>query len=163
MTTNFLDAAGTNGFVQTQFNLMTTELNGLLSGAAVTSNSILSQSSWSNAIWAGLYFKSGGPATPTAGGYLAGWFLLSPDGGTTFESNIATPSATQPALARAPDFVIPAYEGGNALANGSLLTCQGRFVKAPWESHKILLQNLTGANLSTSGSVLSGTGMAIQY
>jgi hypothetical protein len=171
MATNFLDAAGTNGFIQAQFNLLTTELgngSGIANGAAVTSSvggtsGVFTQASWSQAIWGGIQFKSGGAFTPTAGGFLAGWFLISQDGGSTFEAAIATPSATVMALGRAPDFEIPLYEGGAAWASGNIRAQQGRYIKLPWESHKILLQNLSGVTLPTSGNVLSGTGQAIQY
>lgn len=168
MATNFLDAAGTNGLIQAAFNLQTTELNSLGSGSAATSSvggssGVFAQSNWSNAIWGGIYFTAGGAFTPTAGGYLAGWFLLSFDGGTTFESLISTPSTTVLALGRAPDFVIPTYEGGAAWANTNIRWQQGRFCKVPWESHKVVIQNLSGAALPASGNTLKGTGMAVQY
>lgn len=168
MPTNFLDAAGTNGLIQAQFSLMTTELNALGSGSGVISSvngtsGAFTQSNWSNAIWGGIQFKGGGAFTPTAGGYLAGWFLISQDGGSTYETVIATPSTTVMALGRAPDFIIPTYEGGAAWANGNIRAIQGRFVKTPWETHKVYIQNLSGVALSASGHVLSGTGVAIQY
>lgn len=168
MPTNFLDTAGTNGFIQAQFNLMTTELNTLGSGLAATSSvggtsGVFTQTNWANAIWGGIQFKSGGAFTPTAGGIIAGWFLISQDGGSTFEAVIATASATVMALGRAPDFVIPTYEGGAAWASGNIRALQGRFIKTPWESHKIVFQNLSGVALPASGNVLSGTGQAIQY
>jgi hypothetical protein len=165
VATNFLDAAGVNGLIQAAFNLMTTELNTLGSGSAATSSVAgpFSQTSWSNAIWGGIYFTSGGAFTPTAGGYLAGWFLLSFDGGSTFESLISTPSTTVLAIGRAPDFVIPTYEGGAAWAGTNIRWQQGRFCKVPWESHKVVIQNLSGVALPASGNTLKGTGMAVQY
>lgn len=170
MTTNFLDAAGTNGLIQAAFNLETTELNTLASGAAATSSvggtsGVFTQTNYSNAIWCGIQFKSGGSFTPVVSQVLLGWFLLSQDGGSTFENIIATPSTTVPALGRAPDFVIPLYENGSAWASGGIRSIQGRYVKAPWESHKILLQNFgaSAVALPASGNVLSATGVAIQY
>lgn len=170
MATNFLNAAGTNGLIQAQFNLLTTELNTLGSGAAATSSvggtsGVFTQASWSNAIWAGLQFKAGGAFTPVAAQVLLGWFLLSQDGGSTFEALLSTPSTTVPALGRAPDFVIPLYEGGGAFASGSIRAANGRYIKTPWESHKIVLQNFgaSAVALPASGNVLSGTGVAVQY
>jgi len=168
MPTNFLDTAGTGGFIQTVFNLMTTELNALASGSAATSSvggtsGVFTQSSWSNAIWGSAYFLAGGAFTPTAGGYLAGWFLLSPDNGSTFETLISTPSTTVLALGRSPDFIVPTYEGGAAWANTNFRVQQGRYCKLPWESHKIVVQNLSGAALPATGNTLRGTGMAVQY
>jgi len=168
MPTNFLNTAGTNGLIQAKFSLMTTELNALGSGSGVISSvngtsGVFTQSNYSNAIWAGVQLSGGGAFTPTAGGFIAGWFLLSQDGGSTFENVIATPSTTVMALGRTPDFIIPTYEGGAAWASGTVRSIQGRFVKAPWESHKIYIQNLSGVALSASGHVLSATGVAIQY
>lgn len=168
MATNFLNTAGTNGLIQAQFSLQTTELNSLSSGGGVISSvngtsGVFTQTNWSNAIWGGIQFKSGGAFTPTAGGFLAGWFLISQDGNSTIETVIATPSTTVMALGRAPDFIIPTYEGGAAWASGNIRAAQGRFVKVPWESHKVYIQNLSGAALPASGNVLSGTGVAIQY
>jgi hypothetical protein len=168
MVANFLDTAGTGGFIQTVFNLQTTELNTLASGAAATSSvggtaGVFTQTNWSNAIWGSAYFVSGGAFTPTSGGYLAGWFLLSPDAGSTFETLISTPSTTVLALGRVPDFVIPVYEGGTAWAATNQRASQGRFFKAPWESHKIVIQNLSGAALPASGNVVKAVGMAVQY
>lgn len=170
MATNFLDAAGTNGLIQAQFSLLTTELNTLGSGSGATSSvggssGVFTQSSWSNAIWGGIQFKSGGTFTPVVGQVLLGWFLLSQDGGSTFEALLSTPSTTVTALGRAPDFVIPLYESGAAWASGSIRAIQGRYCKTPWESHKIVLQNFgpSAVALPSSGNVLGGTGMAIQY
>ena len=169
MPTNFLDTTGTNGLIQAAFNLMSSELNALGSGLAATSSvggssGVFTQTNWSNAIWGGIYFTAGGAFTPTSGGYLAGWFLLSPDGGSTFETLIATASATVLALSRAPDFVIPVYEGGAAWANTNMRYQQGRFCKVPWESHKIVIQNMSGATLpAVNTNLVKGTGMAVQY
>jgi len=168
MPTNFLDAAGTNGLIQAQFSLMTTELNSLTNGSAATSSAngtsgVFTQSNWSQAIWGGVEFYSGGAFTPTVGGYIAGWFLLSQDGGSTYEALLSTPSATVFALGRSPDFIIPTYEGGAAWASGSIRAIQGRFIKTPWETHKIVIQNMSGATLPSTGNKIAATGMAIQY
>ena len=168
MATNFLDTAGTNGLIQAQFSLATTELNALTNGSAFTTSvngtsGVFTQTNWSNAIWGGMQFKAGGAFTPTAGGIICVWFLLSQDGGTTYETVIATPSSTVPALGRPADVIIPVYEGGNAWASGNIRAMAGRYVKLPWESHKLVVQNLSGVTLPSTSNVISGTGMAIQY
>lgn len=168
MATNFLLASGTSGFIATPLAHLTTELNALVNGAAATSSvggtsGVFNQTNDANGIWGSEYFTSGGAFTPTAGGYLAGWFLLSPDGGSTFETVIATPSTTVPALGRAPDFIIPVYQGGAAYASGNISWCQGRTIRLPWESHKIVLQNMSGVTLPATGNTLKVGPVAIQY
>ena len=165
MPTNFLDAAGTNGFLTTPFNLLSTELNSLGSGSAATSSvggssGVFSQTNFANGIWGQHWFKSGGSFTPTAGGVMALWFLLSIDGGTTFESIVATASTTVMALSRAPDVIIPmdvaAYASGN-------IRFAGGFQKLPWLSCKVVVQNLTGAALPSSGNLIECGVVATQY
>lgn len=166
MTANFLEAAGTNGFIATPFALLTTELNALANGAAATSSvngtsGVFSQTNDANAIWGSLFFTAGGAFTPAAGGYLAGWFLPSPDGGTTFESAVATASSTVPALARSPDFVVPLDAA--ALASGNIKWVQGRRAQLPFESYKVLVQNMSGAALPATGNTIKNGPVATQY
>lgn len=166
MATNFLEAAGTNGFIATPFNLLSTELNTLANGAAALSSvggtsGVFSQSNNANGIWGSLYFSAGGAFTPAAGGYLAGWFLRSPDGGTSFETEVATPSGTVAALARTPDFIIALDNA--AFASGNIRWCQGGKVQLPWESYKLLLQNNSGVALPSSGNLIKVGPTAIQY
>lgn len=166
MTTNFLQASGTNGFIATPFNLLSTEINTLGSGSAATSSvggssGVFSQSNSSSAIWGSAYFTAGGSFTPTAGQALLGWLLLSPDGGTTFETAVSTPSTTVAALSRTPDFVIPLDNA--AFASGNIRWCQGRFIQLPWESYKVLLQNTGTTALPSSGNLIKVGPTAIQY
>lgn len=166
MATNFLEAAGTNGFLATPFNLLSTELNSLASGAAATSSvggtaGVFSQTNDANAIWGSLYFTAGGAFTPAVGGYIAGWFLLSTDGGTTFEAAISTPSTTVAALSRSPDFIISL--DNVAYASGNIRWCQGRRINLPWESYKVLFQNNSGVALPASGNLIKVGPVAIQY
>jgi hypothetical protein len=166
MATNFLDAPGTNGFIATPFNLLTTEINTLGSGSAATSSvggtsGVFNQTNFANGIWGSIYFTSGGAFTPTTGQALLGWFLISPDGGTTFESVIATPSTTVAALSRTPDFVIPLDNA--AFASGNIRWAQGRYVKLPWESCKILVQNTGTTALPASGNIIKCGPVAVQY
>lgn len=166
---NFLYATGTNGFITATFDLLTTELNTLTSASGVATSSVggtsgkFSQSNTGSAIQSNIWFTSGGSFTPTAGGYLAGWFLKSHDGGTTFETLIATASSTVPALPRAPDFTIPLYEGGTALASGNIKYAQGPFVLLPVTTFKLVVQNLAGANLPASGNKISIGPAAVGY
>ena len=154
MPSPFVQIPGTNGFVVSPYDLQSTELNSLASGSASTSSvagtsGVYSQTNSSGAIWGDIWFIAGGAVTPTAGGALVGWFLRSTNGGTTFESVTATPSATVMALPRSPDFTIPlsnsAYASGNvAFASGPVLL--------PFESFKAVIQNLGGAALPASGN-----------
>ena len=165
MATNFLLAAGTNGYVSSLTTLMTTELNALASGGAATSSvggssGVFTQSSTSNGIWANVQFTAGGASTPTAGGYIAGWFLLSLDGNSTIETAISTPSTTVLALPRTPDFIIPF--DAVALTAGNIKTANG-LIRMPFGSYKLLVQNLTGAALSATGHTIKAATGAVQY
>lgn len=167
MPSNFLLTPGTNGFIATPFDLMTTEMNSLGSGNAATSSvggssGVFSQSNTVNAMFGSLWFTAGGAFTPTAGGFLAGWFLRSTNGGTTFEDIIATASTTQPALPRAPDFTIPVFENAAFSAN-KIKWAQGGHIRLPWESFKVVIQNLSGVALSASGHKLTLGPVAMQY
>lgn len=166
MSSNFLEAAGTNGFIATPFNLLSTELNALGTGLSATStvggtSGVFNQVNNANGIWGSLYFVSGGTFTPAVGAFLAGWFLRSPDGGSTFETATATASTTVQALSRSPDFTIPL---DNAVFNsGNIRWCQGSFVMLPWESYSVILQNMSGGALPTSGNLIKVGPTAIAY
>jgi hypothetical protein len=168
MATNFLNSAGSNGFISAPINLMSTELNALGSGAAATSSvggasGVFSQTNFSSAAWLSIYFTAGGAFTPVVGQCLYGWFLKSPDGGSTFESAIATPSTTVLALPRSPDFIIPL--DNVAFASGNIKWAQS-FIKSPWEFSKVIIQNIGGSSpvaLSASGHTIKAGGVAIQY
>lgn len=165
MPTNFLEATGTNGYIASVLNLLTTELNSLASGGAATSSvggssGVFSQSNTGSAIWADMWFKFGGSNTPAAGGYLLVWYLRSTDGGTTFETVVATPSTTVFALPRAADAVVPLSNA--AYASGNLAWAQGS-PRLWWPSTKIVLQNLSGGALPASGNILTVGPAAIQY
>jgi hypothetical protein len=168
MPINFLEAAGTNGFVSAPINLLSTELNTLAGGSAAISSvggasGVFTQTSFGNCPWLSLYFTAGGAFTPVVGQCLYGWFALSPDG-TNFETQVATPSSTVLAISRSPDFIIPLDNA--AFATGNIRWCQGRFIKAPWESCKLIVQNVGGSSpvaLPSSGNLIKAGGVAIQY
>jgi hypothetical protein len=167
MPTNFLDSAGTNGFIATPFNLLSTELNAITSGSAFTSSAggtsgVFTQTNTANAMWGSLYFTTGtAGVTPTTGGLIAIWFLLSPDGGTTFETPKATPSSSVSALSRSPDAVIT-FDAAT-YSSGNIAWCQGRVIRLPWESFKVFGQNLTGTTLAASGNLIKVGPVATQY
>lgn len=160
MATNFLEAVGTSGFIATPFNLQTTELNALGSGANVVSSvggtaGVFTQTNFASAIWGAVHFKAGGAFTPTAGGYLAGWFLYSPDGGSTFEKVVAATDVPRP-----PDFIIPLF--ASAYASGDIAQSSG-IVRLPWWSTKVYVGNRSGVALSASGHVIQCGPVAVQY
>lgn len=169
MAGNFLHTAGTNGYLGTQRVVTwTTALNNLASGSRAISDTtadtgLFSQSSFSNAPFCVAWFKCITTGwTPTAGGAFACWFLMSTDGGTTFEvESRTTPSTTVPAVARPPDFMIPVYTGGTAISANDILFSQP--FQAPWPSCKLIVQNLTGAALAAQAHTLTIAGVCDGY
>jgi hypothetical protein len=160
MATDFLLDAGASGFKATPFNLMSTELNALGSGSSATSSvggtsGVFTQTNFVNCIWGEIAFTAGGAFTPTTGGYLAGWFLLSPDGGTSFEKVVASTD-----LPRAPDFIIPFFASAYALND---ISQASGIVKLPWWSTKLFVVNHAGVALSASGHLIKCGPVAIQY
>lgn len=140
--------------------------------SALTNGSALTSSYWNNTgavrqldldqgIQADIWFESGGTFTPATGGYLAGWFLPSFDGGTTFETTISTPSSTVMAVSRSPDFTISLDNA--AYAAGNIRYGQGRFV-APLPSvpFKTAVQNLSGVTMPGTWMIALAPS-AIQY
>lgn len=157
MPTNFIQETG---FLITPFNLMTTELNALGSATNVISSvggtsGIFTQSSFGSGIWAAINFKAGGAFTVVAGGYIAGWFLYSPDAGTSFERVTAAVD-----LPRSPDFVIPLATG--ATTTGDIFQSSG-LVRLPWWATKVYVGNRTGVALSATGHSIMCAPVAVQY
>jgi hypothetical protein len=160
MATNFLEYAGTNGFLAAPFNLMSTELNTLASGSGATSSvggtsGVFTQTNWSSGILGVVHFASGGAFTPTSGGYIAGWFLYSPDGGTTYELTVSNTD-----MPRSPDFIIPLF--ASAYASGNVAQSSG-LIRIPWWTNKVYVMNHSGAALPSSGNLIKGASVAIQY
>jgi hypothetical protein len=161
MPTNFLLAPGTNGFIATPFNLLSTELNAIINNNSVISSiggssGIFSQTNTVDAPQGSIWFSAGGAFTPSAGGHLDGWFLRSSDGGTTFEKNVSNTAPPRP-----PDFVIPLFN--SAYASGELAWSSGGVVLLPWESFKVLLFNASGATLPATGNIIKLGPVALQY
>lgn len=159
MASNFLQAAGTNGYLGGIVTAMTTDLNTWANAGVVLSSvggasGVFTQASTANAIWAEiLYLNGSATTTPTGVPNIAGWFVRSQDGGTTFEPATA-------ALPRAADFVIPLPAA--ALVAGQIFYASGR-IALPAGSYKILVQNNSGVALTSTGNKLILGPVAIQY
>lgn len=170
MAGNFLHTAGTNGLFSTKRAVTwTTALNNLASGARAISDTtadtgLFTQSSFSNAQYGMAYFTTVTTGwTPTAGGVFACWWNYSYDAGTTFEvESRTTPSATVPAVARPPDFLIPVFTGGTAISAGDVFFASSPFL-LPYIHAKLIVQNLTGANLAAQAHTLNIFGVADGY
>jgi hypothetical protein len=146
MPSPFVYAAGTNGYTAGPTDLLTTELNALAIAGIAPSTVIhgsgkISQADTGAAVWGDVWFTAGGAFTPTAGAVLSGWFIRSPDGGTTLEKHSAVPP-------RAPDFVIPLPNV--ALVANDVFYASG-LVRLPNQTASILLQNNAGVAFSASG------------
>lgn len=150
---NALYATGTNGFIASPFTLISsTELSGIASGNTVVSansgtSGKFSQANFGSAKKGLIYFTAAGAFTPTAGGCIAGWWLHSFDGGTTFERTHANN-----ALPRAPDWIIP-FEAA-ALANADVVYASG-IVALPADTCKVFIQQLSGASTSANNHTIS--------
>jgi hypothetical protein len=156
MPTNFLQESG---FLVTPFNLMTTELNALASGANAVSSvggtsGVFTQTNFGSGIFGMVHFKAGGAFTVVAGGYIAGWFLYSPDG-SAFEKVVAAAD-----LPRPPDFIIPLPTG--ATVSNDVFQSSG-LCRLPWWSTKVYIGNRSGVAFSASGHVIQCAPVAIQY
>jgi hypothetical protein len=170
MAGNFLHTAGTSGLFSTKRAVTwATSLNGLASGSRAISDTtadtgLFTQSSFSNAQYGMAYFTTVTTGwTPTAGGSFACWWLYSYDAGTNFENESrTTPSATVPALARAPDFIIPVYTGGTAVSAGDVFFASSPF-PLPYIHAKLVVQNMTGAALAATAHTINIFGVADGY
>jgi hypothetical protein len=158
--TDFLQKTGTNGFLTAPFNMMSTELNTLANNASAVSSvggtsGVFTQTSWGSGIWGVAHFLAGGTFTPGVGGYLAAWFLYSPDGGTSFEKVV---SGTD--MARPPDFTVPLYNSSHA-AN-DVVQSSG-IIRMPWWSTKLFVVNHAGVSLPSSANLIKLGSVAISY
>lgn len=151
--------SGGLGFIATSFDLMTSELNGLANGSAAVSSvggssGAFTNANTGNAIWMPAWLLFGGSITPT-GGTIVGWFLESEDG-SEFEAQVATASTTVMAMPGTPDIIIPASAATYSGASGSRIIRANGLVKFPFETTwKIVIQNLLGITLPSSGNILA--------
>ncbi len=164
MTSPFLWGAGSsnNGLITSALTLMTIELNSLASGGGVISsagglsaNGVFNNTLTGQAILGDLSFLAGGAFTPTAGANIAGWFIKSRDGGTTYEYSGATPP-------RAPDFIIPLVAAAYS-ANQQAWTPGTHKVIVPAGYFKVYAVNNSGVSLYTSGNTLVLSSPTINY
>jgi hypothetical protein len=167
MPTNFLWATGTgaSGLLTPDFNLMTSELTALASGSGTTSSvngssGLFTNTNTAQGMLGEVFYRVNGTAVGgavTAGGNLAGWFLTTPDSGTTIESYTA---GTGPI--RAPDFFIPLQ--GTPAAHSIWKVSGVHQVIFPALQFKMYLQNNIGQALpSTDGGTLIAALVAAQY
>lgn len=156
MATNFLYATGTNGFIVTPFNIVNgTDLQSLANGANVSSSgSVLTQTDFGHAIWCEIEFQAAGAFTPTAGGYLAGWFPFT-ENASNFEKVVAATDMPRP-----PDFTIPLF--ASAYASGDRSKASG-LVRCPAYSTKAYIGNRSGVTLSANSHIIYACPIAVQY
>jgi hypothetical protein len=123
------------------------------------SSGIFTNSNTAQAIWGDIFYYPGNAGcTPTAGGNLAGWFLTSLDGGTTFESQTVVP-------ARPPDFIIPLPASAIGGANTIVYRSAG-IVRVPALEFYVLVQNNAGVTLgagATTSPSLKLAPYSVQY
>lgn len=162
MATNFLEATGgsTAGYFSAVVTLISSEATSLGSSLVVTgATTFTSSGNFGQAIWGEVSMKIGTTFTPGTGAFIAGWFLRSPDGGTTFETVLGTSVNPAP---RSPEFVIPI---SSAVVAGQIMYATG-LVKMPWSPVKVLIQNSAGATLgasTTNYTTISLGPVAVQY
>ncbi len=147
------------------FNLMTTEIESLTTGSVIVSSvggtsGVFALSATGQAIFGDIFFSFGNPGVGTAlsaGANIAGWFLTSPDGGTTYEIATVVPP-------RAPDFIIPCP--ATTIGAGVAPFKATGLVRLPPLQFKVLIQNNTGQTLgngSTTAPYLKVAPVAMQY
>jgi hypothetical protein len=164
MPTNFLEATGgsTAGYFSAVVTLSSTELVSLGSSVTIAGTTVFTSSgNFGQSIWGEVAIKFGGAITPATGGFISGWFVRTPDGGTTFEQT--TISASNTPMARPADFIIPL--SSFAYANTNIAYGSG-IVKMPWSPIKVFIQNNSGATFPSSAtaytSILLGP-VAVQF
>ena len=151
--TDFLWDTGTsnNGMSGgSSLTLMTTELNSLVNNAFATSSvggasGVFTCANTNAAMLGEIFLNVGNPGmagAPNAGGCFAGWFLLSYDGGTTFE--------TAADVVRSQDFYIPLYSGGTP-GSGTVFKADGP-VQLPSLKFKVYLANVSGVALGNGST-----------
>lgn len=161
MATSFLYNSGTsnNGLLASALTLESTELNGVTNASIAVSSvggasGVFKQSDTAQAIWGELFLTLGAIAVAlSAGANIAGWWVQSFDGGTTFEQSAV-------AELRPPDFIIPLP--ATTIGAASIYKAAG-LVKLPALPFKVMLQNNTGQTLAATANTLKVAPIAVQY
>lgn len=161
MTTPFLWGLGTsnNGLLVSLLTLQSTELNSLANAGVVLSSVGGSSGKFTNvdtgaAIWGDVFLTLGAIGSAlTAGANISGWFIESPDSGSTYEKSSAAPP-------RAPDFIIPlpvtTISAADQFKSGGL-------VRLPAVQFKVLLQNNTGQALAATSNTVKLAPISVQF
>lgn len=140
-----------NGLAATLLTLQSTELNSLANAAVVLSSVGGSSGKFTNAntgaaIYGEVQLVLGAVGSAlSVGANIAGWFIKSVDGGSTFEKSSVAPP-------RAPDFVVPLPATTITAADQFFASGQ---VKIPAVQFKVLLQNNTGQVLAASANTVA--------
>ena len=161
MPTNFLAATGTNGFLTsapvTAFSSGTTTINSVSNAASVVSTSVFTQTNTAQGLLGYVSLTIGSSFVSGSGGNWAGYWLFSPDGGTTYETTNTV---------RPPDFVIAlttsTSTGGGTPSSGSGLFVS-QLVPLPWSTFKVLMTNNPGVTMGSSGASVAFQAVAEQY
>lgn len=169
MAGNFLHTAGTGGLIGTTRTvtaaawLASLGIGGVATSDTTADTGVFNQASFSNCMFGIAEFSHiTNTFTPTAGGCLAFWWLGSIDDGSTYESlGTTTPSATVPAIARPPDFLIPVYTGGTATTAGNLF--HSPVIRLPNMKSKLVIQNMSGVAFSAHNHTVKISGIADGY
>lgn len=167
MATNFLWYAGTtpnNGLLATAVTVLSSELASLASSGTTisssvttgTSSGIITSSMTGQGIWGEVWLTCGTSLAtgPSAAGSISGWFLVSPDGGTTFERTVASTP-----MSRSPDFIIPIST--NAVTALDVFKAYGP-VMIPALEYKVFVQNNLGVTMPSSANIKLAA-YAVQY
>lgn len=153
---NFLWYSGysaNNGLVGTTITVITGEIQSLTAsgvtisatgGASGVFNS--SGTGTNQAIWGDVYYSNGAPGVTTTGVgvNIAGWWIQSFDGGTTFESASTSGTVSPP---RPPDWIIPLP----TTVSTTVYKSSG-LVRMPSTPFKVLVQNNYAATLGTGAT-----------
>jgi len=162
MVANFLWLPGTSssGLTAAAKTLMadTSELASLTNNSYVVSSvsgasGVFTNNDVGQAIWAQLFLTLGtiGSALQN-GANIAGWFLRSYDGGTTYEQAGTTP-------ARSPDFYFPLPA---ATISAATVWGANGLVLLPALKYKVGILNTTGQTLASSGNTVRAAPVNMQ-
>ena len=161
----FLWDSGTtnNGLLASYLTLMTTELNALASAAVIVSsagglatNGIFNSTLTGRSMLADIYLTLASAVTTVgAGANVSGWFMTSPDAGTTFEQVALAPP-------RNPDFIIPTPVG--LLVTPFVYKSIGvHKVPVPATYFKVVIQNNLGVLMPATLNTLKMAIVGLDY